>query len=51
MNADGTREGRSGSLRALLARLGFADAGRAVSLLSDPGLIVLGDDADRIFQF
>ena len=45
MNADGTREGRSGSLRALLARLGFADAGRAVSLLSDPGLIVLGDDA------
>jgi len=45
MNTDGVREGRAGSLQGHLARLGFADPARAVVLLSDPGLVVVGDAA------
>jgi [glutamine synthetase] adenylyltransferase / [glutamine synthetase]-adenylyl-L-tyrosine phosphorylase len=45
MSADGVREGRAGSLQGHLARLGFADPARAAVLLSDPGLVVLGDAA------
>jgi [glutamine synthetase] adenylyltransferase / [glutamine synthetase]-adenylyl-L-tyrosine phosphorylase len=45
MNVDGVREGRAGSRQGHLARLGFVDPARAVVLLSDPGLVVLGDDA------
>ncbi|MDA8436418.1 MAG: bifunctional [glutamine synthetase] adenylyltransferase/[glutamine synthetase]-adenylyl-L-tyrosine phosphorylase [Actinomycetales bacterium] len=45
MTADGAPAARAGSLQGRLARLGFVDAGRAVRLLSDPGLVSLGDAA------
>jgi glutamate-ammonia-ligase adenylyltransferase len=45
MTTDGTHGARAGSLQGRLARLGFADAARAVRLLSDPGLVGLGDPA------
>jgi glutamate-ammonia-ligase adenylyltransferase len=45
MTVDGIPDPRAGSLHGRLARLGFADAGRAVRLLSDPGLVGLGVDA------
>ena len=44
MSVEGT-PARAGSLQGRLARLGFEDAGRAVRLLSDPGLVGLGTDA------
>jgi [glutamine synthetase] adenylyltransferase / [glutamine synthetase]-adenylyl-L-tyrosine phosphorylase len=45
MTADGSPAARAGSLQGRLARLGFADAARAVRLLSDPGLVTLGSAA------
>lgn len=45
MTLDGNPDPRAGSLHGRLARLGFADAARAVRLLSDPGLVGLGVDA------
>jgi glutamate-ammonia-ligase adenylyltransferase len=39
------REARAGSLQGRLVRLGLVDAARAVRLLSEPGLVVLGDSA------
>ncbi len=41
----GGREARAGSMQGRLVRLGLVDAVRAVSLLSDPGLLVLGEEA------
>jgi len=45
MVTERTREARIGSLHVRLARLGFADAGRAVRMLSEPGLVGLGVEA------
>ena len=45
MTSDGFQAGRAGSLQGRLARLGFVDAARAVRLLSDPGLVSLGNDS------
>ena len=45
MSVEGAPDARAGSLQGRLARLGFEDAGRAVRLLSDPGLVGLGTDA------
>ncbi|MSX38432.1 MAG: bifunctional glutamine-synthetase adenylyltransferase/deadenyltransferase, partial [Actinobacteria bacterium] len=45
MVTERTPEARTGSLHVRLARLGFADAGRAVRMLSEPGLVGLGVEA------
>lgn len=45
MTGDGAPDARAGSLQGRLARLGFVDAARGVRLLSDPGLVGLGQDA------
>ena len=45
MTVEGNPAARAGSLQGRLARLGFADPARAVRLLSDPGLVVLGSAA------
>jgi [glutamine synthetase] adenylyltransferase / [glutamine synthetase]-adenylyl-L-tyrosine phosphorylase len=44
------RSGRSSSQSATLARLGFADPGRAAQLLADPALAGLVDPLDDVFS-